>query len=101
MVTGWLRRRLRSAIALEIGTTPRFGHPTYVAPSSTDVLIIDTQTTKTQNFSQKQQVKKSPLVADSNHLALLVMKGDTFEPTIWDQPQKPFHCQFNRNHLFR
>ena len=69
----------------------RFGDPTYVAPSNTDVLIIDTQTTKSQKlFPKKQQVRNLRWSPDSNHLALLVMKGDTFEPTIWDRTANKF-----------
>jgi len=79
---------LRDRIGID---NARFGDPTYVAPSSTDVLIIDTQTTKTQKlFPKKQQVRNLRWSPDSNHLALLVLKGDTFEPTIWDRSTSKF-----------
>src|SRR5262249_48093098 len=69
----------------------RFGDPTYIAPSVTDVLIIDTQTGKTQKlFPHKEQVRNLKWSPDSTRLAMQVLKGDTFEPRIWDRATSEF-----------
>ncbi len=64
----------------------RFGDPTYSAPSSTDVLIIDTQTTKVQKvFPNKRQVRGLKWSPDASRLALFVLQGDQFQPVIWER----------------
>ncbi len=64
----------------------RFGDPTYIAPSLADVLIIDTQTAKTQKlFADKRQVRGLKWSPDASRLALLALKGDWFEPVIWER----------------
>lgn len=64
----------------------RFGDPTYVAPSLVDVFVIDTQTAKAQRlFPGKRQVRGLKWSPDSTRLALFVLKGDLFEPTIWER----------------
>src|SRR5262245_65641934 len=64
----------------------RFGDPTYIAPALTEVWIIDTQTTKTQNlFPDKQQVRALKWSPDGSKLALLALKQDVFEPMIWER----------------
>ncbi|HZS44478.1 MAG TPA: prolyl oligopeptidase family serine peptidase [Blastocatellia bacterium] len=69
----------------------RFGDPTYIAPAVTDVLIIDTQTAKTQKlFPHKEQVRNLKWSPDGNHLAMMVLKGDVFEPRIWDRATNQF-----------
>ena len=79
---------LRDRIGID---NARFGDPTYVAPSNADVLIIDTQTAKTQKlFPHKQQVRNLRWSPDGDQLALLVMKGDAFEPTIWTRTTGKF-----------
>lgn len=64
----------------------RFGDPTYVAPSLVDVWIIDTQSAKAQRlFPGKQQVRGLKWSPDGSRLALFVLKGDLYEPTIWER----------------
>jgi len=64
----------------------RFGDPTYVAPSSADVLIIDTQSAKVQKlFPDKRQVRSLKWSHDGSCLALLIRKGELFEPIIWER----------------
>jgi dipeptidyl aminopeptidase/acylaminoacyl peptidase len=64
----------------------RFGDPTYIAPSVADVWIIDTQTAKSQKlFPEKRQVRALKWSPDGNRLALLVLKGELFEPTVWER----------------
>jgi dipeptidyl aminopeptidase/acylaminoacyl peptidase len=64
----------------------RFGDPTYVAPALVDVLIIDTQTSRTQKpFHGKKQVRGLKWSPDASRLAMLILKGDAFEPIIWER----------------
>ena len=64
----------------------RFGDPTYIAPNAVEVLIIDTQTAKTQKlFPGKRQVRGLRWSPDASKLALFVIKGDRFEPAIWER----------------
>ena len=64
----------------------RFGDPTYVAPAFTDVLVIDTQTAKTQKvFPKKQQVRGLKWSPDASRLALFVLQGGQFQPVIWER----------------
>ncbi len=64
----------------------RFGDPSYVAPTSADVLIIDTQTGKSQKlFTEKRQVRQLKWSPDGSRLAMLALKGDLFEPMIWER----------------
>ncbi len=64
----------------------RFGDPTYFAPSNADVLIIDAQLGKTQKlFTEKRQVRQLKWSPDGSRLAMLQLKGDLFEPTIWER----------------
>ena len=69
----------------------RFGDPTYIAPSAVDVLVIDTQTAKAQKlFPSKRQVRGMQWSPDATRLALLVVKGDAFEPVIWERASGKF-----------
>lgn len=69
----------------------RFGDPTYVAPSLVDVWIIDTQTAKAKKlFQSKRQVRGLRWSPDGSRLALFVLKGDAFEPTIWERAAGKF-----------
>jgi dipeptidyl aminopeptidase/acylaminoacyl peptidase len=69
----------------------RFGDPTYVAPALVDILIIDTQTTRSQKlFASKRQVRGLRWSPDGSRLALFVLKGDMFEPTMWDRTTGKF-----------
>jgi dipeptidyl aminopeptidase/acylaminoacyl peptidase len=64
----------------------RFGDPTYIAPSVTDVLIIDTQTSRIQKlFPEKRQVRGLKWSPDGSKLALIVLKGDLYQPMIWER----------------
>src|SRR5262245_2620503 len=69
----------------------RFGDPTYVAPNNVDVWIIDTQAAKAQKlFPTKRQVRGLKWSPDATRLALFVLKGDSFEPQIWERASGKF-----------
>ena len=69
----------------------RFGDPTYVAPALVDLWIIDTQAAKAQKlFQTKRQVRGPKWSPDGGRLALFVLKGDVFEPTIWERTTGTF-----------
>ena len=64
----------------------RFGDPTYIAPFLVDVWVIDTQTAKAQRlFQGKRQVRSLKWSPDATRLALFILKGDSFEPVIWER----------------
>jgi len=65
----------------------RFGDPTYIAPSVADVLVIETTSGRSQKvFQQKVQTRGFKWSPDGGHLAMFVLKGDLWEPTIWERP---------------
>ncbi|HYP25642.1 MAG TPA: prolyl oligopeptidase family serine peptidase [Blastocatellia bacterium] len=69
----------------------RFGDPTYIAPSLVDVWIIDTETAKSQKlFPEKRQVRGLKWSPDGRKLALFVLKGDRYEPVVWDRAAGKF-----------
>lgn len=69
----------------------RFGDPTYIAPSLTDVWVIDTQSGKAQKlFVQKRQVRALRWSPDGSRLALFVRKDDLFEPVVWERATNRF-----------
>jgi dipeptidyl aminopeptidase/acylaminoacyl peptidase len=64
----------------------RFGDPTYIAPTVADVLLIETQTGKTQKvFANRRQVRGLKFSPDGSRLAMLVFEGDSFKPVIWER----------------
>lgn len=64
----------------------RFGDPTYTPPSLVDVWVIDTQTAKAQRlFPGRRQVRGLKWSPDASRLALFALKGDMFEPLIWER----------------
>ena len=64
----------------------RFGDPTYIAPSKTDVLVIDTRTGKSQKlFPDRRQVRGLVWAPKGTRLAMLAVAGDAFQPMIWDR----------------
>lgn len=74
---------LRDRIGID---SSRFGDPTYIAPSQADVTVIDTQTGRSLKiFSEKRHVRQLKWSPDGSRLAMLVLKGDIFEPVIWER----------------
>lgn len=64
----------------------RFGDPTYISPQVSDVWVIDTSGAKAQKiFSDKLQVRDLKWSHDGSLLAMLILKGDLFQPAIWDR----------------
>ena len=64
----------------------RFGDPTYTPPSLVDVWVIDTQAAKAQRlFPGRRQVRGLRWSPDASRLALFALKGDMFEPLIWER----------------
>ena len=79
---------LRDRIGID---NSRYGDPTYIAPSLNNTLIIDTQTGKRQNlFPQKRQIRGLKWSRDGSRLAFTVLKGDRYEPMIWERPTGKF-----------
>jgi dipeptidyl aminopeptidase/acylaminoacyl peptidase len=77
--TGTLRQR----IGID---NSRFGDPTYIAPSLTEVWSIDTQTgQKRQIGAGKLQVRGLKWSPDADRLAMLRLNGTVYEPVIWDR----------------
>jgi dipeptidyl aminopeptidase/acylaminoacyl peptidase len=74
---------LRDRIGID---NSRFGDPTYVAPSLSLILVLDTQTGRSQRlFPDRKQVHGLKWSPDGSRLAFLTLNGGTFEPTIWDR----------------
>jgi len=74
---------LRDRIGID---NSRFGDPTYFAPSDANVLVINTQTGISEKlFREKRQVRQLKWSPDGSRLALLALKGDLFEPMIWER----------------
>jgi len=64
----------------------RFQDPTYIAPSATDVWVVDTSTGATRKiFTEKRQVRAMKWSPDGSRLALLVLNDGLFAPTIWER----------------
>ncbi len=79
---------LRDRIGID---NSRFGDPTYVAPQLSQVYIVDTQTGKVQKlFSEKKQVRNLRWSPDATRLAYLLLKGNVFEPMIWERTSGKF-----------
>ena len=69
----------------------RYGDPTYTAPSTAEVWIIDTQTGERQSlFPGRMQVRALAWSRDGGRLAMLVLEGEIFRPRIWDRPTRRF-----------
>ncbi len=78
-----LTSSLRDRIGID---NSRFGDPTYFAPSTDDVLVIDAQTGATQKlFREKRQVRQIKWSPDASRLAMLIFNGELFEPFIWER----------------
>src|SRR5579872_5666898 len=72
---------LRDRIGID---NSRFGDPTYVAPHTMDLLVIDAQTGSSQKiFADRRQVRAVKWSPDGSRLALFVLTGDRFRPVIW------------------
>ncbi len=64
----------------------RFGDPTYIAPLQAEVLVIDTQTAKSQKlFPDKRQVRAMRWSPDGGRLAIMAQKQNASEPMIWER----------------
>ena len=74
---------LRDRIGID---NSRFGDPTYFAPANVSVTIIDTQTGNSQKlFAEKRSVRQMKWSPDGSRLAMLELRGDVFEPVIWER----------------
>src|SRR5580698_6336761 len=64
----------------------RFGDPTYIAPSRTDLLVIETATGKSQSlFPDRRQVTALTWSPGAARLAMLALAGDAFQLMIWER----------------
>src|SRR5262245_32768081 len=64
----------------------RYGDPSYLAPGSVDLLVIDTRNGQSQKvFADRRQVRSMRWSPDGSRLALLARKADGFEALIWDR----------------
>lgn len=70
----------------------RFGDPTYVAPSLSEVWIVDLQNSKTQKlFPERQQVPVLKWSPDAKYLAFLILKDGSYRPIIWERATGKLH----------
>jgi len=70
----------------------RYGDPTYISPSLSDVWVINGETQQKQKlFDQQQQVRGLKWSPDAKWLALFVLKGDRYVPTIWERDTAKLH----------
>ena len=64
----------------------RFQDPTYIAPQTADVWVIDTATAAARKiFPDKRQVRAPKWSPDGSQLALFVLRGALFQPMVWDR----------------
>jgi dipeptidyl aminopeptidase/acylaminoacyl peptidase len=64
----------------------RFQDPTYIAPQTADVWVIDTATAAArQVFADQRQVRAFKWSPNASQLALFVLRGATFQPMLWDR----------------
>ena len=64
----------------------RDGDPSYVRPSLSRLLVIDTKSGAVQSvFSDKRPVRAPRWSPDGKRLAMLIFNGDIYEPAIWDR----------------
>jgi dipeptidyl aminopeptidase/acylaminoacyl peptidase len=64
----------------------RDGDPTYIRPAAGTVWVIETATGKARAlFPDKRNVRSLAWSPDGGRLALLVLRGDAFQPVIWDR----------------
>jgi dipeptidyl aminopeptidase/acylaminoacyl peptidase len=64
----------------------RFADPTYVAPSVSDVLVVDTRTGESRRvFADKRQTRGFTWSPDGARLAFLLRDGETFRPVVWER----------------
>jgi dipeptidyl aminopeptidase/acylaminoacyl peptidase len=69
----------------------RFGDPTYIAPQTSEVWIIDTQSAKSQKlFPDKRQTRSLRWSPDASRLAFFLLRGDRYEPVIWERATNRF-----------
>jgi len=62
----------------------RFGDPSYIAPGSTDVWIIDTKSGQRHAVIQKAQTRNLHFSPDGSKLALLVLENGEFGIKLWE-----------------
>jgi dipeptidyl aminopeptidase/acylaminoacyl peptidase len=64
----------------------RFGDVTYIAPSVSEVWLIETESRKLQKlFPDRRQVRALKFSPDATRIAMLVLRGDSYEPLIWER----------------
>jgi dipeptidyl aminopeptidase/acylaminoacyl peptidase len=64
----------------------RFGDPTYIAPSLSEVWIVDLETSATQKlFPNRQQVQSLKWSPDGKYLAFLVLRDGWYRPFVWER----------------
>ncbi|HEX6050573.1 MAG TPA: prolyl oligopeptidase family serine peptidase [Gemmatimonadaceae bacterium] len=64
----------------------RDGDPTYIRPTAGTVLVIETATGKARAiFPDKRNVRSLAWSPDGAKLAMLVLRGESFQPVIWDR----------------
>ncbi|MBM3791171.1 MAG: hypothetical protein FJW35_12605, partial [Acidobacteria bacterium] len=64
----------------------RYGDPSYIAPSLSDVWVIDTQTQEARRlFPQKVQVQSLKWSRNGEYLAFLLLRDGLYRPMIWER----------------
>jgi dipeptidyl aminopeptidase/acylaminoacyl peptidase len=64
----------------------RFQDPTYIAPQTAEVWVIETATAAARKlFPDKRQVRALKWSPDGSQLALFLLRGAAFAPIVWDR----------------
>ena len=64
----------------------RDGDPTYIRPAAGTLWVIETATGKSRTvFPDKRNIRSLAWSPDGNQLAMLVLRGESFQPVIWDR----------------
>jgi dipeptidyl aminopeptidase/acylaminoacyl peptidase len=64
----------------------RYGDPTYIAPSSAEISVVDTRGSAARKlFTDKRQARAFEWSPDASRLAFLLREGDAFKPVIWER----------------
>lgn len=69
----------------------RDGDPTYIRPSNARVWIVDTRSgEKRALWPDARNVRSPQWSPDGSRLALLVLRGEAFEPVVWERASGKF-----------
>jgi len=68
------------------GDNYRYGDPTYIAPSTAEVVVIDTRTAESRPlFTDRRQTRAFAWSPDAAKLAFLLREGDRYRLAVWER----------------